>query len=152
MKLFIIGSLLLLLISGCLTPQPSQYQTKEPIRYEHPVSKVIINGQVVNVELAGSQEARFRGLSNRKSLAADQGMLFIFSNYAVRSFWMNEMQFPLDIIWIKDTTIVGIEYSVATAPPLILYHSPEPVNYVLEVNAGWAKSFSITTGNKVIFR
>jgi uncharacterized membrane protein (UPF0127 family) len=154
MKLAIVSSFLILffILGGCLTPQPSQYQTKEPLRYEHPISKVVINGQTVNVELAISQEDRLRGLSNRESLGADQGMLFVFPDYAPRSFWMKDMQIPLDIIWIKDNQIVGIAYSVATAPPLIAYHSPEPVNYVLEVNAGWAKSFSVTTRTRVEYR
>jgi uncharacterized protein len=154
MKLAIVSGFLILVFisSGCLTPQPVQYQSKPPVLRKQDISQVVINGQVVKVELAVSREERYRGLSNRKSLGADQGMLFVFSDYAPRSFWMNEMLIPLDIIWIKDDKIVGIAYSVATAPPLVSYHSPEPVNYVLEVNAGWAKTYSITTGNTVIFK
>jgi hypothetical protein len=113
---------------------------------------VSINGQTVKVELAQSQAERLQGLSNRNRIAADQGMLFIYPTYAVRSFWMNEMQFPLDIIWIKDNQVVGVEPSVSTTTPLIPYHSPIAVNYVLEVNAGWTKTFSVTSGARVEFK
>ncbi|MFB3896622.1 MAG: DUF192 domain-containing protein [bacterium] len=149
MKKIIVGSILVLLLAGCLTYSTSLNQSKPNISSKKDISQVVINGQAVKVEVAVSREERYRGLSNRKSLPQDQGMLFIFSDYAVRSFWMNEMLIPLDIIWIKDSTIVGLEYSVDTPPPLVSYHSPEPVNYVLEVNAGWAKSYSITTGDTV---
>lgn len=152
MKRIFIGSFSILLLVGCLINSTSLNQAKLATSSKKDISQVVINGHAVKVELAVSREERYRGLSNRAYLPSDQGMLFIFSDYSVRSFWMNEMLIPLDIIWIKDTTIVGIAYSVDTPPPLVSYKSPEPVNYVLEVNAGWAKSFSITTGDHVLYK
>ena len=152
MKLIIVCGFLILLLSGCLNQSPCRCQKETSVSSKQAITRVIINGRPVNVELAVNREEWFRGLSNRKSLAADQGMLFIYPNYAVRSYWMNEMQFPLDIIWIKDDQVVGVEQSVSTTIPRTTYHSPEPVNYVLEVNAGWTKTSPVATGDRVEFR
>ncbi|MCX7918749.1 MAG: DUF192 domain-containing protein [bacterium] len=140
MKLSVFSRVVLLfLLIGCKTTSP-------------PISQVIINGHPVTVELAVTQEERRRGLSYRDSLPADYGMLFIYPNSAIRSYWMNEMRFPIDIIWIRENRVVGIVHSASTTSPPQRFQSPEPVNYVLEVNAGWANAHSITTGAHVVFR
>src|SRR3989344_4633932 len=73
------------------------------------------NGQVL-VELAQTPAAQQQGLSGRKSLGANQGMLFIFPQDEARQFWMKEMNFPLDIIWLnKEGKIMGLATNVATS-------------------------------------
>ena len=118
--------------------------------------QVIINNQVINVEIAQTTNQQIHGLSNRKSLEVNSGMLFIFPNLRIRNFWMKDMEFSLDIIWIKDDTIIDIE---ANAPipfekqeALPIYKSPSEVNYVLEVNAGWAEENRVQIGDKVTFK
>lgn len=114
-------------------------------------SRVIINNKTINVELAEIPSQHAQGLSNRPFLETDSGMLFIFTDKKMRSFWMKDMKIPLDIIWITDNKIVGI---VRDAPILQnnevpTFISPEPVNYVLEINAGWTEKNQIKTGDVV---
>ena len=105
------------------------------------------NGQIT-VELAQTPASQQQGLSGRASLGVNQGMLFIFDQDGQRQFWMKEMNFPLDIIWLnKEGQILGIATAVATStyPAPIL--SPGPIRQVLEVNAGYAQKYGLTIGD-----
>lgn len=115
---------------------------------------VVTLGQTrVQVDVADSIFTRERGLSGRPSLAADQGMLFIFDAPARYSFWMKEMHFPLDMIWIRDGHIVDITTDVPPPQPgqtvLPTYFPVEPADRVLEVNAGFAQAHGLRTGIEV---
>ena len=117
---------------------------------------VAIDGKVINVEIANTPEERQQGLSGRTSLAVDGGMLFIFESKGVNpTFWMKEMLFPLDFIWIGSGKVVKIDKNVPIPAPntpdsgLKLYTAGQPVDYVLEVNAGFSDSNSIKVGDSV---
>ncbi len=114
---------------------------------------VEINGKEIKVEVANTPELRYNGLSNRESLRADYGMLFIFGDKRERTFVMRNMNFPLDIIWINGNEVIGISKNL---PPegaryKNFYKSPAPVDYVLEVNAGFTGRNNIQIGNNVNF-
>ena len=120
------------------------------------VGEVIINGLVLKVEIASTSQQQTLGLGKRESLAGDSGMLFTYPDYGTRRFWMKDMKFPIDILWIKDNTIIGIDANVP-APlegqqSLPVYTSPQEVNYVLEVNAGWAEENKVQIGDKVTLK
>lgn len=107
----------------------------------------------IRVDIAHSFFTRERGLSRRPSLDPDEGMLFVFETPARYSFWMKEMHFPLDIVWINDGEIVDITTDVP--PPasgqvtLPTYFPLFPANQVLELNAGYAKAHGLRTGMMV---
>ncbi len=113
--------------------------------------KVKINSQEWRVEVAQNDWSRAKGLSGRKFIGENDGMLFIFNEPAIQKFWMRGMKFPLDIIWIKNNKVVGLAENVspATISNLELRSSPEPVNLVLEINAGSAKKWGIREGSEV---
>lgn len=109
--------------------------------------------QQFKVEIADSDKERMKGLSNRNSLNDNNGMLFIFESKGKYSFWMKEVEFPLDIIFISDDTIVDI---VKNAPPqkevkgsLPIYTPQKEANYVLEIKGGLSDRYSIKTGDKI---
>ncbi len=114
---------------------------------------VEINGRKVEIELARTQAEQIKGLSGHKPLGKNQGMLFIFSELTPRSFWMKNMLFPIDIIWIKDNTVIKISPNLPPEgdSPQKTYQSDEPANYVLEVPAGWAEKNKITAGANVVY-
>jgi uncharacterized protein len=96
----------------------------------------------LSVEIADDSSLRSRGLSYRDGLEPGTGMLFVYRDEDERSFWMRGMRFCLDIVWITDGEIVGAAERVCPEPgvpdgELTSYLSPEPVQYVLEVPAGW---------------
>lgn len=105
----------------------------------------------VKVEIADNAAEMQKGLSNRESLGKNKGMLFVFAEPGQAAFWMKDMEFPLDIIWIQNDKIVDIAPNL---PPLAgeyvsTYQPRVPANYVLEVNAGFAKEHGIKIGDKV---
>ena len=116
-------------------------------------SAVEINGQWYPVEVARTAAERTRGLSKRDNLPADTGMLFIFDRPVSANFWMKDMRFALDLLWIADLTVVGIttDVPVPTSTVLLEYLAPQPVTHVLEFNAGWAAKNKITAGDEVTF-
>ncbi|MFA6422370.1 MAG: DUF192 domain-containing protein [Candidatus Buchananbacteria bacterium] len=116
--------------------------------------RAIIDGKEIRLEIVKTTEQMQRGLSFRDSLDASSGMLFVYDKYVVPSFWMKDMRFSIDIIWIRDNSVIGIEENlpVITSGTLPLYKPSELVNYVLEVNAGLIKQNGISPGDKVSFK
>src|SRR3989304_6446445 len=64
-------------------------------------AQVVIAGTTINVEIAQTEAEREQGLSGHKPLADDEGMLFIFDKPGYHGFWMKDMLFSIDIIWIS---------------------------------------------------
>lgn len=118
-------------------------------------SHVIIEGTLIPVELAKTNVEVQKGLSGRLSLDPERGMLFIFFKPDYYRFWMPDMHFPIDIIWIdKDKKIIGIDKKVSPkfdpANPRF-YVSPGFAQFVLEVNAGFSDAYGFTIGDRVTF-
>ena len=106
----------------------------------------------ISVEIADTDIERAKGLSNRESLNEQEGMLFIFPKESLHKFWMKDMHFSLDIVWINEGRVVDITHNV---PPqkekdnLAIYQPKEKIRYVLEVNSGFAKQNKIDIGVSV---
>ena len=117
------------------------------------MSKIIINNNTIQIEIADTPEKIVKGLSGEDSLPQNSGMLFIYPDYKIRQFWMKEMQFSIDIIWLKDDLIVGITQNIPapTSTNLLKYPSNQPVNHVLELNSGWVEKNKIKIGDRVEF-
>lgn len=115
-------------------------------------SKAIINGNEINLEVVTSLEDQKMGLSNRDLLDYDTGMLFLYEDLKRRSFWMKEMRFSIDILWIdENNTIIGIEESVSPDSFPERFISSKPVPFVLELVGGWSKEHRIRVGDTVEF-
>lgn len=102
-----------------------------------------INDHCFNLEIARTLEEKKKGLSFRDNLDQNAGMLFIYQKEGIYSFWMKDMSFPLDIIWIdKDQKIVHIERNVQPCQETCQkLKSKEKAIYVLEINSG--KDFKV---------
>lgn len=108
---------------------------------DHSVVKWELGGQSLTVEVVRTPESITQGLGGRETLAAD-GMLFLLPRRDQPVFWMKDMRFPIDIIWIDDGRIVGIERNVQ--PPMLgapdsqlqRVIAPQEVNMVLETLPG----------------
>lgn len=119
------------------------------------IRQVVINDAKIKVEIADTQTKRSQGLGGRESLASDEGMLFIFEKVDKYPFWMKGLKFPLDFVWIKEDKVIDLLTNIP--PPqsgqkdetLPIYQPKEPINKVLEVNAGTVDRLKIKVGDTV---
>ncbi len=118
-------------------------------------ASVTINEQTFDVEVADNDEKKIKGLSDRDSLDRDKGMLFIFEEKGRHGFWMKNVNFPLDLIYISDNTIVDI---IKNAQPVAgdatnveVYTPQDDANYVLEINGGLSDEYGFEIGNEVVY-
>ncbi|WP_224369297.1 DUF192 domain-containing protein [Hyalangium versicolor] len=105
----------------------------------------------VEVEVAATGDSRQRGLMWRTEMAAGKGMLFLFPEEEVQSFWMRNTLISLDMVFINaEKRIVGIveraEPRTYTARSVGI-----PSQFVLEVPGGWCQSVGVTKGSTVEF-
>lgn len=113
---------------------------------------IYINNLDLSVETAKTQAEVQQGLSGRTTIGSD-GMLFYIDPPQMVTFWMKEMLFPIDIIWILDGRITGIERAISTPADLKTglptYSPPTVASFVLEVPAGFSSEYGIAVGDAV---
>ena len=111
----------------------------------------IINNAKIKIEIADTAELRYKGLSNKKELCDNCGMLFIFPEKEIRTYVMRDMNFALDMIWIDNDKIIKINKNAIPegSNPVMRYSSDALVNYVLEVNGGFCGENGIEVGDKI---
>ncbi len=148
---FLLTIAALSLIFAFQQKQVSAPTTDSPPDQTNVVSKVKVGNQTVSVEVMSTQAQLQQGLSDRESLAADSGMYFNLGQRGQASFWMKDMKFPIDIIWIDKGIIVGIEHNapIPTSATVPTFTSPQEVTHVLEVNAGFSVANNLQIGDKV---
>lgn len=110
----------------------------------------IENKVSIKAELADTNIKRTKGLSNKEKLAENQGMLFVFEKPGFYSFWMKEMKFPIDILWIdSEQKVIDLTENLSPETFPQIFQPLKPVQYVLEVNAGFIKKYNIKIGDKI---
>lgn len=115
---------------------------------------VSIGDHRFRVAVADAIGERTQGLSGVSTLGEDEGMWFVFPIPAAHSFWMKDMRFPLDIVWVRDGRIVQISEHVPppTSPNAIslpTYAPDMPADRVLEINAGLSSRYGFFPGQQV---
>ena len=123
----------------------------EEIVYSHAIVTTS-TGEQIPVEVADTLKKRSLGLGKRPSLKKGWGMLFVFEKRKLHRFWMKDMQFPLDIIWLDNHRIVHIIHNakpVNSKDEPEVMTSPVPVNFVLEIAAGRASKLRLNTGQRM---
>jgi uncharacterized membrane protein (UPF0127 family) len=113
-----------------------------------------IGSHRIAAESAVTPDERDRGLGGRHCIGANQGMLWTFKLPVHISFWMKGMKFPIDIVWIgPDHRVVWVARNVSPATyPRTFKNRRKGALYVVELQAGRAKSLGITLGTTVAFR
>lgn len=134
-------------------PEVKSEQTHISENYDRSLT---IADKNILVEVVDTDNARKLGLSYRPSLENNRGMLFDFTNTTDKrpSFWMKDMRFSIDIIWINNGTVVGIEKNAPVpteTTQLPTYTPPTNISHVLEVPSGWSDKNNIRIGNAVVF-
>src|SRR3989338_6532280 len=129
---------LLLVLAGCTDQLTVSFATLE-------------GTTMITAEIADVPKERALGLMYRESLPENAGMLFIFPDLNYRTFWMKNVKFSIDLIFVDSGLNVNEVKTVqpCTAEPCPVYPSEFPAQYVIEVNAGFAEKHGIRAGTKV---
>ncbi|SRR5258706_16397280 len=116
---------------------------------------VAIDNHTFTVEVAKTAIDAEKGLSGRDSLGQNNGMLFQFNHPDTYSFWMRNMRFPIDIIYIRSKKIINIYKNVPTVPPdtdesnIPQLRPTQPADSVVEINAGLSQKYNFKEGDSV---
>ncbi len=120
-----------------------------PVTFDHILT---IAGTELHVAYANMPAEQERGLSGTQSLGEDQGMLFLFPTENTPSFWMKDMNYPIDMIWVaSNKKVVDITPSVDPSTYPKTFSPKSPAQYVLEMPAGFAEKNTIEEGTQVSF-
>ncbi len=119
---------------------------------ERAVGEVKIAGETVKVDLAVTPKEQEQGLSRRTALAPGTGMLFVFEKPGKYFFWMKDMNFPIDIIWISaERKVVYIKKNATHLDQTSTFGPEADAKYVLEVVAGFSDDHDLKVGDEVLF-
>jgi uncharacterized membrane protein (UPF0127 family) len=104
------------------------------------------------IEYAKTEAKRELGLSFRDTLPDHAGMLFLFDMPARYAFWMPDMRFAIDIVWIDPNGVI-IDLSEAVSPDSYprTFSPTSPALYVLEVPSGKAREWGFLPGEKLVW-
>jgi len=134
----------LLLPLGCGRDAPAPAGEAPPAR-----ARVTIGVHVIDAEIADTPERKERGLSGRASLPDGQGLLFPYDQPGLHGFWMPDMHFDIDILWMRAGRVVHVESDVSHLDARAVYRPREPADLVLELPAGTARRRGFRVGDRV---
>lgn len=158
------GSLVLGAVLGASSCSPAPDGTSAPARSTAPARSaapasvpraVLPSGTVITLDLAVTDQERTQGLMFRESMPQKSGMVFLFEGLEIRSFWMKNCHFPLDMIYtLSDGMVVDVLSSVPPCPadPCPSYPPREKADTVVEVNAGVAGRNGVVPGARLVFK
>jgi len=144
------------LLAGC-EPEPGPTAIATDPAIQDGALNTSIKGHPFTLELALSADQRHRGLSDRRSMPADHGMLFVFPYPREASFVMRRCYFPIDLIYLdRDGKVVRV-HRMAVEPPEIRaddaklrgYPSGQPVQFAIELNGGWLDRLNLKRGEVI---
>lgn len=107
-----------------------------------------LGSEALLLEVADTEKFRIKGLSGHAPLASHEGMLFVFSESAPHGFWMKDMQFPIDILWLdEEYRILDTEERVAPESYPNVFSPSAPARFVLELPAGFFAHYGLRVGD-----
>lgn len=114
--------------------------------------KVVLGNQNFIMDVADTSAKQAKGLSGRRYIKPYGGMAFIFPNQDKYGFWMKEMNFPLDIIWVSsEYKIVDIKKNFSPSSYPEIYYPKDPAMYTFEITAGKSDELNLKIGDSIKF-
>ena len=116
--------------------------------------RVRVGDDIFSVRVSDTESEREKGLSGSAPLEKNEGMLFVYDSPVIPTFWMKDMKFPIDIIWISKGRVVGWVTDLdpqrgASDSELRRYLPGQPIDSALEVPSGTVLDLDITLGDLV---
>lgn len=129
----------------------SQFYTRNSYLKGYDKIKVATGKQTYTLFIANNEIKRQKGLSNIPVIRDNEGMLFIFEKPDYYHFWMKDMQFPLDLIFINGDKVVDVIKNIRPKSYPHTITSTEKANKVIELNAGEIDKSSLQKETNVTF-
>lgn len=146
----ILGSISTMIIVGLIFGFLFKAKGPTYLQKDNAIREIQIGGNKLAAEIAATPERRALGLSGRKGLCSGCGMLFTFEKPGWYAFWMKDMQFDLDIIWIAGDRIIGVAKNVPHARGREeVANPPAAVDRVLEIPAGESDKLGLQNGDEL---
>lgn len=146
---------IIIILIGLATTAVSCTQSSADSVLERTRGMVKIGEHEFKVEISDDFSERALGLSGHEVLRDDEGMIFVFPITMKQQFWMKDMLYPLDFVWIHDEKVVSINENIphpsANNGEIARVSSGVRVNKVLEINAGVIDQLGIQVGDTVEF-
>lgn len=147
-KMFLTFAIFIILVIGMVVTK--NYLQENP---SWKTAKATIKNHSFKLHIAKSSKDKQIGLSQKKNLPDDYAMIFPFEKPDYYSFWMRNMVFPIDIIFIKDNSIVTIYPDIkppASQNDILQIFKPKiPADTVLEIKSGLSQKYDFKEGDKV---
>lgn len=128
-------------------------------RKQEPVVQAIqgpyieINNTNISISIADTPKTQEQGLSDTLSLKPQTGKLFVFDHPSMYGFWMKDMHYALDFVWMdQNLKVIHTDSDITPATYPQVFYPPDEVKYVLEINAGENKKFGISDGQVAILK
>lgn len=119
-------------------------------QFGNELKTISLNGHDLEAEIVSAQDKKELGLSGRAEICADCAMLFVYASEGIYPFWMKDMRFDLDMIWISGNKVVYLAKNVPHAKGTKETVNPGiPADNVLELNAGTSDRIGIKIGDTV---
>src|SRR3989344_353248 len=150
-NVFIVSAVSAAVISLGLFYVLSSNGSSSGVEQNIPQTTIQIGDAVLFVEVLDTQEQRQEGLSGRAELATGAGALFIHEEPGMHGYWMKDMLFPIDLIWISgDLRVVEVAHNISPDTYPASFRPSSDALYVLETNACWASAHNVTKGSEVV--
>jgi uncharacterized membrane protein (UPF0127 family) len=150
-KLLIVGVVILIfwIFIYDLTPRPHLARRGSQTQSVHKTNQITIHNTTFTVAIADTDVLRTQGLSDTQTVPHD-GMLFVFEKPGPYGFWMKDMQYPIDIIWIDSSKrVIGVVENLLPTTYPATVTPPFPAQYVLETKAFWAQAHTVKIGDSI---
>lgn len=123
------------------------------INTNHAKPYILINGKSFEVEIAKTDAQKEKGLAKYKKISDNFAMEFPFEKIGYYSFWMKDMKFSIDIIYVNKNKIVqifkNVPYPKSDNLPLVIYKSSVLADTVLEINGGLSQKYDFKKGDNI---
>jgi uncharacterized membrane protein (UPF0127 family) len=147
----LVGIVLLVSVitAGILFRQTDAAACLQAYSYDKPVR---LGSKTFKAQVSDTDAERAKGLGGKTCIGDNQTMLFTFDKADTYCFWMKDMRFPIDIVWLdnnKRVIHVAPKVSPTTYPENFCPDSPSM--YVLELKAGMLSQLELTEGDQARF-
>ncbi|MFC1609112.1 DUF192 domain-containing protein [Patescibacteria group bacterium] len=116
------------------------------------VRKVYVGDHEFRMEMVDDTKSLSKGLGGRNQICGKCGMFFDFGKDDNHGMWMKDVNFDLDIIWIRDGEVIWIEENISHQNKLNVYGTSVTSDAVLEVNAGLVDAYGIKRGDQMVIK